>query len=283
MAKFTALILFCLGSVNIASAQTPANNLMPDGSRDLYVGLGAVSQPRYEGSHDTRVSALPVLQMQWSNGIFLAGMSAGMHLSEKAGQEFGPLLTIDAGRSVSGIGHGVSCPRCDANQGITGALVKNNANKLAGMDDINPRVLIGGFYNAQLASQLRLTNKLVFGGGNQRQGLRWNSDLGYSLDDFAAHHNVSISLGLSVLNKAYNQAFFGVSNTESLRSFNRSYTASAGVKDIHADVHWNWALSSSWLLTSSLNLTRLNGSAADSPLVERASSVTVSSALAYRF
>lgn len=194
MAKFTALILFCLGSANIASAQTPANNLMPDGSRDMYLGLGAVSQTRYEGSKDTRVSALPAVQMQWSNGIFVAGMSAGMHLSEQAGQEFGPLLTIEAGRSISGSGHGISCPRCDASPSITGSVAPANTNKLAGMDDINPRVLIGGFYNAQLASKLRLTNNLVFGGGNQRQGLRLNSDLRYSLDDFAAHHNVSISV-----------------------------------------------------------------------------------------
>ena len=90
-------------------------------------------------------------------------------------------------------------------------------------------------------------------------------------------------MGLSAVNQAYNQAFFGVSQAESLRSFNRLYTTSSGVKDVHADVHWNWALSSSWLLTSSMNLTRLNGSAATSPLVERTSSVTVSSALAYRF
>jgi len=92
------------------------------------------------------------------------------------------------------------------------------------MDDINPRVLIGGFYNLQLASKLRLTNKLVFGGGNQHHGLRWSSDLAYSPDDFAAHHNVSIFAGLSVVNQAYNQAFFGVSHAESLRSFNRSFT-----------------------------------------------------------
>lgn len=283
MAKFSALILFCLGSVNLASAQTPANNLMPDGSRDMYLGLGAVAQPRYEGSKDARVSALPVLQMQWSNGIFVAGMSAGMHLSEQTGQEFGPLLTVEGGRSLSGSSRGISCPRCDANPGIIGPVAPATTNKLAGMDDINPRVLLGGFYNVQVASKLRLTNNLMFGAGNQRQGLRWNSDLAYSLDDFAFHHKLTFSLGMSMVNQAYNQAFFGVSHAESLRSFNRLYTASAGLKDVHADVHWNWALSSSWLISSAINVSHLNGSAAASPLVEKANSVTVSSALAYRF
>lgn len=285
MAKFTALFLFCLSSMQIANAQTPANNLMPDGSRDMYLGLGAVSHPRYEGSNDVRVMALPVAQMQWSNGIFVAGMSAGMHLSEQPAQEFGPLLTIEGGRSVSGSTQGVACPRCATNPGITGSGVaaKVTTNKLEGMDDIHPRGLIGGFYNLQLASKLRWTNVLVVGAGNEYQGMRWNSDFRYLLDDFATHHHLAISIGLSMANQAYNQAYFGVSRAESLRSVNRSYTASAGVKDLHAGLHWNWALSSSWLLSSALHVSRLNGNVAASPLVERASSVTVSSALAYRF
>jgi hypothetical protein len=33
-----------------AWAQTPATNPMPDGSRDMYIGLGVQSAPRYEGA-----------------------------------------------------------------------------------------------------------------------------------------------------------------------------------------------------------------------------------------
>ena len=280
---FIPLLILTTVLCDVALAQTPTANLMPDGSHDMYIGVGAVSRPRYEGSSDNRVSALPVLQVQWSNGIFIAGMSAGMHLSEQSDQEFGPLLTFDAGRNVNGTGHGVACPRCEANPGITGGVSKVSSNKLEGMDDINPRILLGGFYNFQLAKNLRLTNNVLYGAGNQHRGLRWNSDLRYSLDDFAPHHQVTISLGVSLTNQAYNQAYFGVTQAEFLRSLNRSYTASAGVKDIHAELHWNWELSSTWLLTSALNVSRLNGSAAASPLVEKATGVTLSSALAYRF
>jgi outer membrane protein len=35
-------------------AQTPAANPMPDGSRDMYVGLGVQSAPRYEGREAAR-------------------------------------------------------------------------------------------------------------------------------------------------------------------------------------------------------------------------------------
>lgn len=280
---FISLLILTTTLCDAALAQTPAANLMPDGSHDMYIGIGAVLHPRYEGSNDNRLSALPVLQVQWSNGIFIAGMSAGMHLSEQPDQEFGPLLTFDGGRNVNGTGHGVACPRCEANPSITGGVTKVSSNKLEGMDDINPRVLLGGFYNTQLANNLRMTNTLLFGAGNQHQGLRWNTDLRYSFYDFKPHHHVTISAGASLVNQAYNQAYFGVTRAEFLRSLNSSYTASAGVKDIHAELHWNWALSPSWLLTSALNVSRLNGSAATSPLVEKAIGVTLSSALAYRF
>ncbi len=73
MAKLFVLAL--AGACGIAQAQTPATNPMPDGSRDMYVGLGAQYAPRYEGARDRRATALPMLQVQWSNGVFVSGMS----------------------------------------------------------------------------------------------------------------------------------------------------------------------------------------------------------------
>ena len=127
---FIPLLILTTVLCDAAMAQTPAANLMPDGSHDMYIGVGAVSRPRYEGSSDHRVSALQVLQVQWSSGIFIAGMSAGMHLSERPGQEFGPLLAFEAGRNVNGSGQAVACPRCNASPGITGSVTKVGSNKL---------------------------------------------------------------------------------------------------------------------------------------------------------
>ncbi len=279
MAKFSFFFLLLLsGAGGAALAQTPATNLMPDGSRDLYIGLGAESRPTYQGAQESRVAALPVVQMQWSNGAFIAGMSAGMHLSDQAQQEYGPMLMLEGRRSP----YGASSTAGSINNGIAqGAQV--NGNKLVGMDDINPRLLAGGFYHVALTDALRLTNSLLYGAGNNHDGLRWNSDLRYRITPSAPHHTLSVSAGVTVANRAYSQAYFGVTPAESLRSHNRVYAVSAGVKDWHADLHWNWALSPAWLLTSALNITRLNGSAAASPLVERSGNLTVSSALAYRF
>ncbi|MES2049992.1 MAG: MipA/OmpV family protein [Pseudomonadota bacterium] len=279
MAKFSSFYFFVmLGACGSAMAQTPALNLMPDGSHDLYIGLGAESRPAYQGARETRVVALPVLQMEWSNGVFIAGASAGMHLSHQSQQEYGPMLLLEGQRDP----YGTSSTAGSINNGIIQS-GQVSSNKLVGMDEINMHLLAGGFYNFAITDGLRLTNKLLYGAGNSHDGLRLISDLRYHLNTFAPHHTVSVSAGLTLVNQAYNQTYFGVTSAESLRSHNHMFTPSAGVKDVHADMHWNWALSASWLLTSSLNFTRLNGSAADSPLVERASSVSISSALAYRF
>ena len=280
MAKFSSFyFLVMLGAYSAASAQTPAANLLPDGSHDLYIGLGAESRAIYPGARETRVTALPVLQMEWSNGAFIAGTSAGMHLSDQAQQEYGPLLMLEGRRSPDG----ASTAAVSINNGIAPVGQVSSSNKLLGMEEINPRLLAGGFYHFVITDTLRLTNSLLYGAGNSHDGLRWNSDLRYHIAASAAHHVLSVSAGVTVVNQAYNQAYFGVTPAESLRSHNRAYTPSAGVKDVHADLHWNWALNPAWLLTSALNVTRLNGSAADSTLVERRSNLTVSSALAYRF
>lgn len=285
MRKIFFLFLFGLGDIGTALAQTPANNLMPDGSRDTYLGLAAVSAARYEGARTTRFSIQPALQLQWSNGVFIAGASAGLHLSPDPQHEYGPLLALEGSRDEKGTHAALAYLNNagDNNSGIASVLPAANENKLRGMDEIDARLLVGGFYHVQLGAGLRWSNRLLAGYGNARSGLRMNTDLWYPFALPAPHHRLSLGLGASLVNQDYSQSYFGVTAAQSLRSRNPVYAPAGGIKDVHAQLHWNWALSSSCLLSSGLNWSRLTGAAADSPLVERRSGLSVSSALAYRF
>lgn len=286
MEKFLAIAL--VAACGAASAQTPAVNRMPDGSRDLYIGLGALSAPRYEGAREHRVTALPVLQLELSNGIFISGMSAGMHLSGSPSVEFGPLVALQARRGAAGNESGVGgvdsamYPGLAAPPLVVGRKTPT-AGRLDGMDPIGTRVQLGGFFNMYLSPHLRLTNNLLYGSGNDRKGATWRIDLQRIAARPSSHHAVTLAAGLTVANREYSQAFFGVSPLESARSGFAPYQASAGLKDVHLGARWNWALAPSWIVTSNLQATRLAGSAKDSPLVERPTNVTVSTALAYRF
>jgi outer membrane scaffolding protein for murein synthesis (MipA/OmpV family) len=94
---------------------------------------------------------------------------------------------------------------------------------------------------------------------------------------------LSYAAGVSVVNRDYNQAFFGVTLPDVVPDFRYVYAPGGGLKDAHASVRWNWSMSPNWMLTTNAQVTRLLGSAADSPLVTRPTNLTVSTAIAYRF
>jgi outer membrane scaffolding protein for murein synthesis (MipA/OmpV family) len=97
------------------------------------------------------------------------------------------------------------------------------------------------------------------------------------------HHTLSLSAGVTLANRNYNQAFFGISPNQALLSGRAMYAASGGLKDVHLGARWNWTLAPSWMLTTNVQATRLLGSAGDSPLVQRPTNLTASTAIAYRF
>jgi outer membrane scaffolding protein for murein synthesis (MipA/OmpV family) len=289
MNKFLSLVLGAgalAGSLagGMARAQTPAVNPMPDGSRDMYVGLGVQSASRYEGTGSRKVSALPVLQVEWSNGVFISGMSAGMHLSNSPTVEYGPLLAIKPGRDDYGNGKGVG----DLNSftglaPITGEKMGTMPGGLAGMDEIGARLQAGVFYNIYLSPQWRLSSSLLFGAARQHDGARLELDVQRLALAAGERHRVSLAAGLGIVNRRYNETYFGVTEAESLRSRFGAYAPGGGLEDVHLGARWNWTLTPSWMLTSSLQAKRLLGDASHSPLTERSTNLTVSTAVAYRF
>jgi outer membrane scaffolding protein for murein synthesis (MipA/OmpV family) len=283
MNKLLVLALATLCSA--ASAQTPAINPMPDGSRDMYAGLGVLSGPRYDGAGSRKTSAVPVFQVQWSNGIFISGMSAGMHLSTRPSLEFGPLLQVQPARTDGGTGFVVVYPGDHGGSpSFLPQLERAVAdNPLMGMDKLQARLLGGAFFNYYLAPQWRLTSSWLYGAGNGHNGAIAELGLQRLAVGLGAHHTLSFSGGLTVVNRKYNQAYFGVTQDEWVRSGNPVYEPAGGLQDARLGVRWNWTLSPSWLLTSNVQAVRLLGSAKNSPLVERPTNLTVSTALAYRF
>lgn len=278
MKKLLALTLS--GFSSVAAAQTPAVNLMPDGSRDMYIGLGAIVQPRYEGSDEHRTRALPLLQVEFSNGVFLSGMSAGWHLSARPGLEFGPLVGVHPGRDESGLGGklgGVTESLASPDRGF---LAYAN-NRLAGLDDIDPHLTAGGFLNYYLRSDLRLNNTLQYGAGGN--GLVWEASVQKVAGSMDSPHRVSLAAGVTVVNRHYNETFFGVPGGTARITGLAEHHPDAGVKDVFIGARWNWALSPSWIVTTSARASRLTGDARKSPLVERTSQFSISTGLAYRF
>jgi len=279
MKQFFALALAAASGV--ASAQTPATNPMPDGSHDMYAGLGVVSRERYEGAANSKTSVLPVLQVQWSNGIFISGMSAGMHLSLDPTLEFGPLVSLHPRRDESGTGGIVDGVGVAAMLPLVARI--RSDTPLAGMPHVATRVEGGVFLNYYLNPAWRLTSSVLIGSGNERDGARMALGVQRLAVAIAPQHMVSFNAGLTLVNRDYNQSYFGVSENEAWSSGNPVFRPGGGLKDVHVGARWNWALGPSWMLTTNVQATRLIGNIRHSPLVERPTNVTVSTAFAYRF
>jgi outer membrane scaffolding protein for murein synthesis (MipA/OmpV family) len=266
-----------------ACAQTPATNPMPDGSRDMYVGLGVVSKPRYEGAADSERSALPVLQVELSNGLFVSGMRAGIHLGRSPQVEFGPLLELQPRRDAAGAGRevgGLSPIRFSMAAAPPAA---SGDNRLAGMPAIHSRVQGGGFLNYYLTPEWRFAGSLLYGAGNERNGVKLELGVQRLALAFGANQRLVLDAAVTFADRRYNMAFFGVGEQESSSSGNPMFEAGGGLKDARLGARWHWAWSPSWMLASSVEATRLLGSARLSPLVERPTNLTVSTAIAYRF
>lgn len=265
-----------------AAAQTPATNPMPDGSHDMYVGLGVVAKPRYAGAAERETAALPVVQFQWSNGAFVSGMSAGIHLSRSPRVEFGPLVEVQPRRSEAGSGD--EAGGIDGNRFSMIALPASAPkNRLAGMPEVRARLQAGGFLNVYLNPGWRLTGSALYGAGNARRGARVDIGVQRLALDVGSHHRVTLAGGLTLVNRDHNEAFFGVSESESFASGNPMHAPEGGLRDVHLGARWNWALTPEWMLSSSAQATRLLGDARHSPLAERPTNLTVSTAIAYRF
>lgn len=289
MSKFFALACAVVSSAaasGAALAQTPASNPMPDGSRDMYVGLGVASMPRYEGAADRKRRALPVVQFQWSSGVFVSGLSAGVHMSRTPQLEFGPLIEVQPRRSESGDG-GQAAGIEEASFSIRAVQETPTAsfpeNRLAGMAEVHTRLQAGGFLNLHLTPQWRLTGTALYGAGNARQGARLDLGVQRLALNVGARHRVTLAAGVTLVNRSHNAAFFGVGEEESVNSGNAMYAPGGGLKDVHLGARWNWALTPGWMLTSHVQASRLQGDARRSPLVERPTNMTVSAAIAYRF
>jgi len=284
--QLLVLSIACSAACAPVRAQTPAQNPMPDGSRDMYIGLGAQSAPRYDGADSRKVAALPVLQVQWSNGIFISGMSAGMHLSDSPTLEYGPLLAVLPGRDEGGNGNGLGGVIDTTSFVLVNPIERQSllrGQRLGGMDEIDPRLQAGAFANYYMTPQWRLTAAALAGSGRGHEGARLDLGVQRLAAAIGDHHRLSVAAGVTIVNRKDNATWYGVTREEALRSRFPYYQPGGGLQDVHVGARWTWDWTPSWMLTSNLQARRVLGNAAKSPLVERSTNVTVSTAIAYRF
>jgi outer membrane scaffolding protein for murein synthesis (MipA/OmpV family) len=247
--------ILMLSVCGMAAADDGSTPMMPDGSRDMYVGL-ALAGRSASAAGEQRPSALRLLfQARWSNGVFISASGvAGIDLADTAGVEYGPLLAMSNARTPG------------------------DSRRLRGTQAISGTTDAGGFFNLYLGNDMRLRTSVVY--DTSAGGLRAEAGVQKSWSGLAPHHTLSLSAGVALADGAVMRERYEVRRD---LGGARDYRPSAGVDGINAGVNWNWELSSKWLVSSALTATRLGAQPAASPVVERRTLLILSSGLAYRF
>lgn len=252
MNKLLPLILLPLCGVVHADEHTP---MMPDGSRDMYLGAGLVTGNAAQAGETRPVLLRPLLQVEWSNGIFVSsGGVAGLHLSQTAGVEYGPLLVSTNSRDP------------------------NDSYRLRGSNSISGSLDAGGFFNYYLGDDARLRTSVVY--DTSAHGFRGETGVQKSWTGLAPHHTLSLFASVALASDPVMRERYEVHRD---RGGVRDYRPDGGLAALSVGANWNWALSSKWLLTSGVTASRLGTQPAGSPIVDRRTFTTWSTGLAYRF
>ena len=256
--KFAIVLLLAAGA---ALAQEPES-----GAR-VNAGIGVARAPKYPGSDDYEVRAIPIISVNF--GRFFLGGEPGGAGSPGAGMN---LVRGEHWRAGIGIS-------------LAGAFRKpreeSDHPSLQGMGDIDRTVrgvaFLGyeeGFVTtfARVATDLR----------DKDQGTLVLLD---SVLRYRAKERLTLSAGpgLTWADREYMMTFFGVSPQQSARSGVPPYQAQGGVHALRLGAGASYRIDRNWSAVLRANASRLVGDAADSPITRSRTQYTAGVFAAYEF
>lgn len=251
-----ALLAACVSSSAHGQSHTTIMG-MPEGSRDVTVSLAAVSTPRDEGGRERTRFVVPLIAVQWANGVFIDMNLLGIHLSDQPGLQYGPAVRpVRIARSTVAGGARISRSRLAIER--------------------------GGFLNYVIAHGVGLYARVMQGGSYDGRGLTGTFGTLLSVP-LAPHHGIGMFTQMTVSNRSSLQESFGVTAQQAALEGLAEHGVAAGVRNLNTTLFWRWELSRTYSLTTQMEYQTLRGSAAASPRVERAGALTALAMLSYRF
>ena len=108
------------------------------------------------------------------------------------------------------------------------------------------------------------------------------TDIGYR-DPLTKGSEWYVGAGVNFADATYMQSYYGVSPQSSSNSGIQAYSPFAGATGVRAGIGFTAAMTSRWILYGGAGVSRLVGSAAESPLTQQRTVTSASLGLAYRW
>lgn len=272
-----ASIMFGCAVGGRANAQTPSplqewqyqsgivlrNLFQPNPPRwQTTLGAAISLQPLYDGARPYHVQPGPVIDVRFRDLAFLSiGEGPGVNVLRGSNYRAGIALAYDLGRRVS-----------------------QYPSHLQGLGNIEPAPVVKLFAAYAVSKEfplvLRVDVRRIIGGANGVLG-----DLGAYLPLPGSSRTLVMFAGPSVTfaDATYMQNVFGVGKAQAFRSGYSRFHAHAGLKAAGLGVSATYFFTKHWLLNGEAAVSRLLGSAADSPITQNALEGTTSMSIAYQF
>jgi MipA family protein len=222
----------------------------PKGDWSLRVGGAALLAPSYEGSNSFKVRALPLVDLNWRDTVFLdtrRGLGANVFK-----------MTDPQGRGALKIGPFVNW-RFEREE--------SDDDDLRGLGDVKGGIDVGAFANYTFGRlEFDLSGKRNVSetdlGGTIELGMRYRlAPIGRTM--------VSFGPRATWADGDFMKTYFGVPAAKASAAGLAAYTPSSGVKDVGVGAAVIHPFGQAWALTGFGGYNRLVGDAADSPLVKQ--------------
>lgn len=206
------------------------------------LGAGVVLGPDYEGSDSLEAIALPIVDINWRDVVFLdARRGFGANVLHTEQLRIGISVGYARGRD------------------------EDDHEHLDGLGDIDPAARGHVFGSYDFGSvELFADLSQDFGGSDGRQieaGATLTRPIGKALA-------FSASLSSTWSDDNYMQAFYGVSEAQATRSGLPAHSAGSGLKSADLRIGAAWRASERWVYSANLGAGYLLGDASDSPVTE---------------
>lgn len=154
------------------------DSLMPEGSKDIWIGAVLGTAPSRPGSALRSTYLVPQFSVEWSNGVFLEGLELGVKMSRDPLLQYGPVVSLSLGaRRTDGSSAGV-------------------------------RPVLGGFVNYQPVQELLLHAHAYTPAGRDGKGVLLNLRA-VTHRWVVPHHMLGVAVGVNLVDSAGMQSDFG--------------------------------------------------------------------------
>ena len=231
---------------------------------DVSVGVDTPYAPRYIGSKDGRLQAVPVLSIQQGVLFLDTSRGAGLQFQTSWGLYGSQSMYYDLGRLERD------------------SVWRPGSRKLAGMGDVRGSLTTRTLLMQDFGHGVSASAEGEFALRDGAQRSRFRAGMEFEVLN-AGQERVVLDLDAHWDDSRYNQTYFGVTSDQAARTGFQAFHATGGLYagsfgatwEHHIDAHWSTSLQASSM--------RYVESAARSPLVKRRDAFTAVAAVTYTY